>query len=36
LFCFEEEVMNVAVVGADLMAAGWEPGPGFNPPPGST
>lgn len=33
LFSFEEDLMNVAVVGADLLNAGWEPGPGFNMPP---
>lgn len=32
-FCFEEDLMNVAVVGADLLNAGWEPGPGFTMPP---
>lgn len=29
----EEDLMNVAVVGSDLLAAGWQPGPGFTPPP---
>jgi hypothetical protein len=32
-FSFEEDLMNVAKVGADLMAAGWEPGPDFTMPP---
>lgn len=32
-FSFEEDLMNVAVVGADLLNAGWQPGPGFNMPP---
>lgn len=33
LFSFEEDLMNVAVVGADLLNAGWVPGPGFTMPP---
>jgi ketosteroid isomerase-like protein len=33
LFSYEEDLMNVAQVGADLVAAGWRPGPGFTPPP---
>jgi len=32
-FSFEEDLMNVAKVGTDLMAAGWEPGSGFTMPP---
>ena len=32
-FSFEEDLMNVAKVGTDLMAAGWEPGPDFTMPP---
>ena len=32
-FSFEEDLMNVALVGADLLASGWEPGEGFTPPP---
>jgi ketosteroid isomerase-like protein len=32
-FSYEEDLMNVAKVGADLMAAGWEPGPDFTMPP---
>jgi hypothetical protein len=33
LFSYEEDLMNVALVGADLMNAGWEPGPDFTMPP---
>jgi limonene-1,2-epoxide hydrolase len=33
LFDREEDLMNVAVVGGDLLNAGWEPGPGFVMPP---
>ncbi len=32
-FSFEEDLMNVALVGTDLVDAGWEPGPGFTMPP---
>ena len=32
-FSFEEDVMNVALVGTDLLEAGWEPGPDFTMPP---
>jgi ketosteroid isomerase-like protein len=32
-FSFEEDLMNVALVGTDLMNAGWEPGPDFTMPP---
>jgi ketosteroid isomerase-like protein len=32
-FSFEEDVMNVALVGTDLLEAGWEPGPEFTMPP---
>lgn len=30
---FEEGLMNVAEVGADLVAAGWQPGADPTPPP---
>jgi len=32
-FSFEEDLMNVALVGTDLLEAGWEPGPAFTMPP---
>lgn len=32
-FSFEEDLMNVALVGTDLLEAGWEPGPDFTIPP---
>ncbi len=33
LFSFEEDLMNVAVVGQDLVDAGWQPGADFIAPP---
>ena len=33
LFRYEEDIMNVAHCVEDIIASGWQPGPGFNAPP---
>jgi hypothetical protein len=32
-FDFEEDLLNLAHVMEDIVASGWQPGPGFTPPP---
>jgi ketosteroid isomerase-like protein len=32
-FRYEEDLMNLAHVMEDVVASGWQPGPGFTPPP---
>jgi hypothetical protein len=32
-FRYEEDLMNVVHVMEDIVASGWQPGPGFTPPP---
>lgn len=33
LFRYEEDILNVGHVVEDIAASGWQPGPGFTPPP---
>jgi ketosteroid isomerase-like protein len=33
LFRYEEDLLNLAHVMEDIVESGWEPGPGFTPPP---
>jgi hypothetical protein len=34
-FSYEEDLLNLAHVMEDIVASGWQPGPGFTPPPDS-